>query len=162
MNSYTKINVAIEERIKEHITDNITDMCNDDVIYENEEEFYEYFQNTEYYYFMNGDWQVQEFLTENKINTIEYLSMCEELTTIGIEINPCDMANSINTYINTFISENSDRLFKFYVNTFDEYIEKQEKYIKEQTEQSLISRNYILNKVIFEMTQCTIDYQFEK
>ena len=121
MNSYTKINVAIEERIKEHITDNITDMCNDDVIYENEEEFYEYFQTTEYYYFMNGDWQVQEFLTEKKINTIEYLSMCEELTTIGVDINPCDMLNSINTYINTFISENSDRLFKFYVKTFNEY-----------------------------------------
>jgi len=110
MNRMCKVNVSIQEYIEKYISDYI-----EFIECENCEELEEHFENTEEQYFISGDWQTDEFLEENKLKTSDYIQMCEELINNGNEPNVCKMNECMNMYISNYINENSEDLFKYYL-----------------------------------------------
>ena len=119
MDRFTKFNVKIQEHIENYIDDYVNEMMIDNVYFNNTEQFSEYFDNTEYHYFVYS-FQVNEWMDENGLNVLDYLDICGEImNTYDDEIDVLDVTNPVNRYIYYYIHENTDDLFKYYLNVVE-------------------------------------------
>jgi hypothetical protein len=124
MNRYNNMNVAVQKQLEVNI-DNFEDYYNDDEYdFDNPDDFLEFLLKYESIYFI-ADWQVQEFLDEEKLNTSDYLRMCEEIIEKQYDLlNPCEMSECMNIYIQWYIHEFIDDLFDYYVKVMEQHEEE--------------------------------------
>ena len=122
MNRFTKMNVCVQKYVEKFIVNRLENEISNEETYsvDNEfgyfrdsQEFFEYF--TDYWYF-TSDYEVQNFLTENDLNTVDYLSMYEEIKQYyddSIDVN--DMMKCMNTYFYHYYHEFNDSLIEFFM-----------------------------------------------
>jgi hypothetical protein len=132
MDRFTKMNVCVQQHLEEYIDNLERHYYDGEYDFNNPDDFLEFLLNFEDIYFI-GDWQVQEFFDEasKKLDTIEYLRMCEEIIEKQYDLlNPCEMSECMNIYIQWYIHEFIDDLFKYYVRFMEE--REEEKKCKEE------------------------------